>query len=65
MTREAHAFLHEHGCINTGVMKGEPPKEASKLSDEELAWCTRQILKSADMQAGPMLHLFFQPQNTG
>lgn len=26
MTREAHAFLHEHGCINTGAaLAGEPP----------------------------------------
>lgn len=50
MTREAHAFLHEHGCINTGVLTGEPQKEAPKLSDEELAWRTRQILKTADME---------------
>ena len=50
MTREAHAFLHEHGCINTGVMGDEPPAGAAKLSDEELAWRTRQILKTADMQ---------------
>ena len=50
MTREAHAFLHEHGCINTGVISDEPPQGAAKLSDEELAWRTRQILKTADMQ---------------
>jgi hypothetical protein len=50
MTREAHAFLHEHGCINTGVMGDEPPAGVAKLSDEELAWRTRQILKAADMQ---------------
>ena len=50
MTREAHAFLHEHGCINTGVMSNEPPHVVPKLTDEELAWRTRQILKTADMQ---------------
>ena len=50
MTREAHAFLHEHCCINTGVISNEPPREAATLSDEELAWRTRQILKTADMQ---------------
>lgn len=54
MTREAHAFLHEHGCINVGVMRGEPAKEAAKLSDAELAWRTHQILKTADMQASPL-----------
>jgi hypothetical protein len=50
MTREAHGFLHEHGCINTGVISDEPPAGAARLSDEELAWRTRQILKTADMQ---------------
>lgn len=51
MTRDAHAFLHKIGCINTGVVRGEPAKAAAKLSDEELAWRTHQILKTADMQA--------------
>jgi hypothetical protein len=68
MTREAYAFLHEHGCINTGVVSGEPPAGAAKLSDEELAWQTRQILKTADMQVRFMAfcltkHMrMFQPQ---
>ncbi len=36
MLREAHAFLHEHGCINTGAaLAGEPP--ASGGGKEEAA----------------------------
>jgi DEK C terminal domain len=62
MTREAHAFLHEHGCINTGVISNEPPQEASKLSNEELAWRTRRILKAADMQVQLIMSLFGQAQ---
>lgn len=49
---EAHTFLHEQGCINVGVPRGEPSKteaaEDSGISDEELAEAVFDIVEDAD-----------------
>ena len=63
ITREAFQYLHQHGYINTGVLKGQeqltaeqPVKlepeagAASSLSDYELAVKTFAILRTSDME---------------
>ena len=62
ITREAFEYLHQHGYINTGVLKGQQsaadkPVElrpadtaAGGLSDYELALKTFAILQTSDME---------------
>ena len=64
ITREAFQYLHQHGYINTGVLKGqqqpaavkpEPEPEAGAaggLSDYQLAVKTFAILQTSDMEVG-------------
>ncbi len=68
ITREAFQYLHQHGYINTGVLKGEqslaaetPIKQepeadaAGGLSDYELAVKTFAILRTSDMEVNTLL----------
>ena len=68
ITREAFQYLHQHGYINTGVLKGQeqPAVEqpvklepeagaAGGLSDYELAVKTFAILRTSDMEVDTQL----------
>jgi len=50
--REAHTFLQEQGCINAGLLQGDPlaePTAPEAVDEERVAVETLKILRSVDM----------------
>jgi len=52
VVREAHTFLQEQGCINAGLLQGDPltePTAPEAVDEARVAVETLKILRSVDM----------------